>query len=149
MKTVLKKLLLLCLAFVAFQTASADNERPIQLNQLPVEAQKLLKQHFSKQKVALAKQETGILEKSFDVILTDGTKIEFDRDGVWTEISCKQQTTVPVALVPIQVSDYISQHYPEAQVKKIERERKRCEVELTNRVEITFNSAYQVVDIDF
>ena len=148
MKTVLKKLLFVFVCIVSFQPALADNDRPIQVNQLPVAAQNLLKQHFAGQKVALAKQESGIIEKTYDVIFTDGTKIEFDRNGKWTEISCKQTLTVPAALIPSQVTNYIQQNYPQVQVRKIERERNRHEVELTNRVELTFDSKFRVVDID-
>jgi hypothetical protein len=148
MKTLFRKLLFVFVCVFSIQTLSADNDRPIQVNQLPQEAQTLIQQHFANLKVALAKQESGIIEKTYDVIFTDGTKIEFDRNGRWTEISCQPNAVVPAALVPTQVTEYINKNYSQTQVRKIERERKRCEVELTNKVELTFDQQYRIIDVD-
>ena len=71
--------------------AFADNDRPIQIGQLPTKAQTFLSTYFKSSKVALAKQETDLFSKSYDVIFTTGEKVEFDKSGDWTEVSCKGQ----------------------------------------------------------
>ena len=50
----------------------ADNDKPIQVNQLPAKAQTFLNTYFKDHKVALAKQETELFYKSYDVVFTDG-----------------------------------------------------------------------------
>ena len=132
MKTTMKKwmLTLVCLLFIG--TANAGNDKPIRLRQMPVAAQQLIKKNFNGRRVALAKAES----KSYEVVFTNGDKVEFDRDGRWKEISCKQ-SSVPPALVPAAISRY-----------KLERDRKEFEVNLDNGVEITFNKNFQVTDID-
>lgn len=148
MKATLRTLALAIISVFTFNAAFAGNDRPISVDQLPQAAQQTLGTHFAGIKVAMAKFESELLDKSYDVILTDGTKLEFDANGNWNEISCKT-TTVPAALVPAKITDYINANHKGAKVKKIEKDRNRYEVELTNKVELTFNKKFKVVDIDF
>lgn len=137
---------LVCL--VTFQvSAYADNDKPVNVTQLPATAQQTIKKHFAKKKVALAKQETGLFEKSYEVIFNNGEKVEFDRNGNWTEIDCKM-SSVPAALVPAKISQYVKATYPGATILKLEKDNNRYEVDLSNRLEVTFNKYFLVVDID-
>ncbi len=144
MKTTMKKwmLTLVCLLFIGV-TAHAGNDKPIRLGQMPVAAQQLIKKNFNGRRVALAKAES----KNYEVVFTNGDKVEFDRDGRWKEISCKQ-SSVPPALVPAAISRYVKSHYAGRRIVKLERDRKEFEVNLDNGVEITFNKNFQVTDID-
>lgn len=147
MKTRMKNwMIALVCVFTVSTAAYADNDKPIAVSQLPAAAQQTLKKYFGSQKVAMAKMESGLLEKTYDVIFTNGEKIEFNRKGEWTEISCKS-TTVPTALIPSAISKYIKANYPDAKVLSIERD-KECEVQLNNRIELTFDKSYQLIDID-
>ena len=121
--------------------AFADNDRPIQIGQLPTKAQTFLSTYFKSSKVALAKQETDLFSKSYDVIFTTGEKVEFDKSGDWTEVSCKVNG-VPSAIVPQGIKS------PDARILSIERDRSNYEVKLSNRWEITFDSQMRVIDID-
>ena len=66
---------------------------------MPQTAQTFIKTHFPDNKVAMAKMETDWFDKSYDVIFTNGDKLEFDKKGIWTEVNCKY-SAVPVAVVP-------------------------------------------------
>ncbi len=134
-----------CMFSVAL-TAAADREKPITINELPASAQQIMKQYFPQLQVALAKVEPGLIEKSYDVIFTNGDKLEFDRNGNWTEISCK--TAVPTALVPKPIVNYLKTTYPAATILSIERDREGYDVKLSTRMEISFNKKFQVIDID-
>lgn len=148
MKRIIQTALVALVCLVTFQvSAVADNDKPVSMTQLPTTAQQLIKKYFSKKKVALAKQETGLFEKSYDVVFNNGEKVEFDRRGNWTEIDCKM-SAVPVALVPAKIAQYVKSTYPGTKILKIEKDDNRYEIKLSNRLEITFNSSFQVVDID-
>ena len=69
--------------------ANAGNDKPIAINALPVKAHTLLNNHFKGQKVMLATIESGVINRSYDVVLQNGTKLEFDKKGNLTEIDCK------------------------------------------------------------
>ena len=75
----MKKLVLLLVCMFTMHTmVMADNDKPIQVNQLPAKAQTFLNTYFKDHKVALAKQETELFYKSYDVVFTNGEKVEFD-----------------------------------------------------------------------
>lgn len=144
----MKKLAILLVCVFAVSTvAMADNDKPIQIGQLPTAAQTFITKHFKGNKVALAKQETELFDKSYDVIFTNGEKIEFDRSGEWTEVSC-EINGVPAAIIPQAIKTYVESNYPDARIMKIERDRHEYEVKLSNRWEITFDNQMRVIDID-
>ena len=147
MKTIITRTIMALICLAAFQTALADNDKPISVSQLPTTAQQILSSHFADKKVALAKVESGLIEKNYDVIFTTGEKIEFDRKGNWTEIDCKQ-SSVPTKLVPTQITNYVKQNYSGNKILKIERDRNEYEIKLSNGIEITFNKNFDVIDID-
>lgn len=128
-------------------TACADNDKPITVAQLPAKAQQFVKAHFSNEKVALAKLEQDFLETTYEVVFTNGSKVEFLKNGEWKEIDCKY-STVPVAVVPAQITQYISQNYPDTKVVKLERDRREYEVKITNGLELTFDTRFNLIDID-
>lgn len=131
-----------------FQTpAMADNDKPVDVTQLPAAAQQFLKKNFASHTVTLAKMESGLLEKSYEVMFNNGDRVEFDRNGNWTEVYCKQ-SSVPADVVPAQVAAYVKRTQAEAKIVKIEKDRSNTEVTLSNGVELTFNKTYQVVDVD-
>ena len=137
---------LVCL-FTMSVNAVASKDKPINVSQLPQAAQQILKTDFPKMKVALAKMETGLFDTSYDVIFTNGDKVEFDRNGNWTELNCSH-TEVPARLVPSEISSYLKKNYASAKILEIEKSRSDYEVKLGNGMELTFNKKFQVVDID-
>lgn len=145
----MKKLtfILVCLFSVCFTTLRADNEKPIPVTQLPDAAQQFIKQHFADRKVALAKVETEFMSKSYEVIFSDGDQIEFDGNGNWKEIDCKF-SSVPAAAIPSRIMEYVREHYPDATVLKIDKDRREYEVKLSNRVELSFDMKFNLTDID-
>lgn len=148
MKRIIQTAVVALVCLVTFQiNAMADNDKPISITQLPTTAQQILKKYFPSKKVALAKQETGLFEKAYDVVFNNGEKIEFDRKGNWTEIDCKA-SSVPAGLVPARIANYVKSTYPGTKILQIEKDDNEYEVKLSNRLEITFNKKFQVIDID-
>ena len=127
--------------------ANADNNKPIKVTELPVKAQIVLSQHFNNQKVNFASIESGIIDKNYDVVLQNGTKLEFDKKGNVTEIDCKQGA-VPEKLIPQAIHTYLQENYSGQTVRKIEFNKNEYELELSNGIDITFNKHFQVIDID-
>ena len=148
MKRIFRILMIaICCMVSSNMVANADNDKPISVNALPAKAQTLLSQHFNGQKVMLATIETGVINKSYDVVLQNGTKLEFDKKGNLTEIDCKQGK-MPAKLIPQAIRNYLKKNYPAQAVKKIEMSKNEYEVELANGLDLTFNKHFQVIDID-
>ena len=136
----------ICCMVSCNMVANAGNDKPIAVNALPVKAQTLLSNHFN-QKVMLATTESGVVSRSYDVVLQNGTKLEFDKKGNLKEIDCKQGI-VPALLIPQAIKNYLKDNYAEQSVKKIEMNKNEYEVELTNGLDLTFNKHFQLIDID-
>lgn len=148
MKSIIKRSIIALVCLVAFQVQStAGNDKPISINQMPAAAQQIIKKHFTGKKVALAKMESGLIDKSYDIIFTNGEKVEFDRKGNWTEIDCKQ-SSVPANLVPSQITGYVKTNYNGNKILKIEKDGSEYEVKLSNGIEVKFNKNFNVIDID-
>lgn len=145
----MKKILTLLVCLITMQfTANASDDRPITFNQLPAKSQELVKKHFANEPIALVKMDTDFFDKSYDVAFTNGNKIEFDKNGNWKEVDCRH-SQLPTSLVPAQIQKYVSTHYSGAQIIRMEKEsRNRYEVNLSNGLELTFDSRFNLVDID-
>ncbi|MCR4921301.1 MAG: PepSY-like domain-containing protein [Bacteroidaceae bacterium] len=139
------KTALLCSALFVQSCVMAD-DKPIQLNQMPANVQQVVKTHFADQKIAIAKVD-GWFWKEYDVVFTNGNKIEFDSKGNWTEVECKN-SEVPASLVPAAIAKYVKENYPQAKVMGLSRDRQGYDVKLANGIELEFNQQYQLIDID-
>ena len=142
-----KLVLTLSVFFAAIGVACADVDRPIEVDKLPDAAQKFLKQYFPNASVSLAKVDVELVYKEYDVLLTDGTRVDFNNSGEWIDVDCKF-ATVPEGIVPRQIVDYVAKNYPNANILRIERDRNTYEVSLSNRLELTFDKKFKIVDID-
>lgn len=136
----------LCL-FAVCTVAGADNEKTISVSELPSKAQTFLTTYFKDKKVAMAKVETELLDKTYDVVFTDGEKLEFDRSGEWKEVDCRV-SGVPAAIVPVAIQRYVEANYENQRILSIERDRKETEVKLSSGLEIKFDKKNRVIDID-
>jgi hypothetical protein len=88
------------------------------------------------------------MSKSYDVIFTNGDKVEFDKKGNWTNVDCKH-SQVPQAIIPVAIQQYVSKNYPDAKVLKIElTDHKGYEVDLSNGFDIEFDKKMRVIEID-
>lgn len=148
MKRIMRILMIAICCMMSFNiVANASNDKPINVNELPAKAQTLLSKHFKGQKVMFATIESGVVSRSYDVVLRNGTKLEFDKKGNLTEIDCKQGI-VPSQLIPQPIKNYLKENYKGEAVRKIELNKKEYEVELANGIDLTFNKHFQLIDID-
>lgn len=134
--------------FVMNLTVWAINDKPIQVSELPKAAQQFIQDHFANQSVAMAKMEMEFMDKSYDVIFTNGDKVEFDKKGKWTNVDCKH-SQVPQAVIPTVILQYVTKNYPDAKVLKIEMtDRKGYDVDLNNGFEFEFDKRFNVIEVD-
>lgn len=144
----MKKLMIALVCLFTLQgLAKADNDKPIEVKELPQKALTFIDKYFADVKVSYAKLEEDLWEKKYDVVMVNGQKLEFDKNGEWLEVDCKY-STVPETIIPEAIRNYVKQHFPEQKIIKIERDKKEYEVKLTNKLEITFDKKFRAIDID-
>ena len=81
------------------------------------------------------------------MVFAQGTKVEFTGQGEWKEVDCRY-STLNEELVPEQIRAYVKQNFPDTKFVKIEKGYRDYEVKLTNRLELTFDMNFNLVDID-
>lgn len=133
------------MAFVGI--VSADNDRAVPFDRLPAKAKEFITAGFPGEKLAYAKQERDFLEVHYEVVMVNGTKMEFDRRGDWTSIECKY-STIDSRLVPEPIRNYVENTYKGAEYRKISRDRREYEVKLTYGLELTFDRNFNLMGID-
>lgn len=145
----MKKIIIIALAVFSFGiiTANADNDRLTVKENLPKKAQQFIDSNFKGVKISYVKDERDFLERSYEVLFADGTKVEFDRNGEWTDVDCRR-SSVPSTIVPAQILKYVTDNYPNVNVLQIERDRIDYELKLSNNLELTFDKKFNIIDID-
>ena len=144
----MKKIVVLFVSMLVLATtASAGNDKPIQVSQLPQTAQQFIKKYFGDRKVAFAKEESDF-RKSYEIAFKNGDKIEFARKGEWTDIASKS-SAVPTGIIPAPIAKYVADNYPDNKIVQIERDTRSTEVKLDNRMEIKFDKQHRVIEMDF
>ena len=88
----MKKILsLLVLALVSVQFSFAKDVITKDMNQLPLQARNFINSNFTKPQVAHIKIDKDMVEPAkYEVVLMDGTEIDFDSRGNWEEVSAKK-----------------------------------------------------------
>ncbi len=138
---------LLAILAITVTTASADNDKPITIDQLPATAKQFINSYFSNVKVSYAKMETDLFDKSYEVIFTDGNKVEFNKKGEWTDVDCKF-TQIPEGIVPQKIKDYVVTHHKDVKIVEIDRDRRDYEVKLSSGLELKFDKKFNLIEID-
>lgn len=108
------KIALLAL-LVGFSSALAD--MVVAPSTLPANAQNFISTHFKGASIGLVKRDMD----SFDVTLTDGTEIDFNINGEWTDVDGKYKA-VPTSFLPKGVAAKVQALYPNVALIEIDRE---------------------------
>lgn len=87
----------------------------------------------------------GVLE--YDVMLSDGTEVDFDRNNQWKEVTCVDKA-VPAELVPAAIANYVKANHKSVPIIKIDNKRFGYEIELANELKLKFNANCEFVGFD-
>ncbi len=125
----MKKLLLSTLiAITGLLTTSCDNEKAITITDLPATAQTFLSTYWPNTTPAYITKE-GVLGAEYDVMMTNGDEIGFEKSGEWDSVDCNRNE-VPAGIVMDAIITDLATRYPGAIVTSIDKERTLFEVEI-------------------
>lgn len=147
----MKKIIIIAALFIGFAlcTTSCSKEANAQTQ---ISINNFVATYFPNEEVIATIKD----DFDYDVTLSDYTQIEFDGNAFgkkleWDEINCKHSTvytSVPAALVPTEIADHVSQLHSEQRIVKIAKDHRGWEIELSNGIEIEFDSKFRVREID-
>lgn len=144
----MKKITLWLLAlFCTTLPALADHNRSITREELPRAARELLDRHFQDLAISYASVDRSLFERDYKVILDDGTSLDFDRHGAWTEIE-RPRAAIPEALIPETIRKTVATRFEQRPIRKIERTRHGWEVELKGGIDLDFDHRFRLTKVD-
>lgn len=136
------------IAMMAIVAMNARDTYSRNAQDLPATAQKTLTGNF-KAGVSVIKIDKGLRGISeYDVVLTDGTEITFDREGFWTDVEVAMGKKVPDSLIPKAILDYIKNNNQGKKIIGIEKDRNTYNVELENGLQLKFDRAGKFLRYD-
>ncbi len=122
-------------------------DRVITFEQLPINSQSTITQHFDKTSISYIKMEKEGAGLEYEVYFTNGAKLEFSKNGEFKKVDCGLQQ-VPDGLVPEPVKTYVKKNFPQAFITQWEKKRNGWKAELNNDLELLFNNQYQFTNIE-
>ena len=138
-KTIFAFIAIVCLGLSAAMAQNANTNPAIT---------QFVTQHFPQATIQYVMPD----EDDIDVILNDYTKIEFRLNHEWKKVDCEHATTyttVPAELVPEQITAYVNSNFQGTTIKKLEKKYMGgWEIELSNGLEVKFNSSFRVLEVD-
>ena len=155
----MKKLfIMMMMCFISTSVCLAD-DHPIPVSSLPQQVHTFIAQYFNGKGIVYAEKDRDDGKLRYEVHLSDGTEITFDKKGNWDKIDCEHGAKVPDELVPQVVLDAVKANAQQWQgygttgdivlvITKIDHERYGYDVELSNGIEMKINHQGQVIGYD-
>lgn len=111
----------------------------INRDQLPTDAQEMLKEHFPKARVSMIKVDRHLMKKTdYDVRLTNGAKIEFNNKGKWTSVDCGKKA-LPESLVPKAIARYVNKNYKDSKMVSVRKRNVGYDIGISGDTTLRFN----------
>ena len=128
--------------------SSCDDEKKIDFGYLPSEARSFIENYFPSADILSIVQEKEDGRKEYQVKLSNGTDMEFDEDGEWTNIEC-YFSPLPTGILPANVITKVEELHPEAYINGVEKELGGYVVEVTDAGgidwDMRFNAQFEYV----
>lgn len=150
MKNFTKGMISAIVAFIVVAgMSSCEEDKIIGSEELPEAARTFLTSYFSSNTITQVKKDRdGVFGKEFEVYLDNATKVEFDKHGEWVSVDGADNQAIPTGFIPASIVTYVATNYPNAQISDISKERDGYEVELTNGIDLDFDSSGTFLRID-
>lgn len=148
----LKKIILVVISLVAagalgYYLANLVRDRATSPEALPEKVFTFISEHFQDEKIAFAKEDRDLFKLTYEVVLTDGTKLEFRRNGDWKEIK-RHRVGIPEGIVPEKAAAKVNELYPNSVITKAEYDDNDLELELDNGLELKFDKSFNLTGLD-
>ena len=148
MKKFFKFMPMLLVAVLGFATWSCDDDddkdEAIAITMLPDSAKEFVTTFFSNAVIVSARVDSN----EYEAMLSDGTKIEFDRTGVWTDVDAPRGKTIPTGFYPSAIDTYVAANYSGNGINEISKESRGYDVELVSGVDLVFDYNGEFVAVD-
>ncbi len=148
----MKKRKTILLVVILFGMSLAAVAMALNVNQLPNEAQVFLSKYFQEEKVLRCERDLD--DNCYEVLLSDGSELEFDAQGQWREIEIDYRlisSDFVKQLLPQNAYKYLLEQNLSNKVESIKRTRVGYKIDLrsNNIDEIHFDKNGQIISVEY
>lgn len=122
-------------------------QKKIETSDLPLGAINFLREYFPNTTVEIAKKDREDGEKGYEVILSDGTEVEFWKDGKWREVDGRKKP-IPTGFIDKSITDYVAKNYPNNKITHIDYGHKDVDVDLEGKIDLEFSKEGKFLKAD-
>lgn len=123
----MKRVLLFMIFIVTFASMAFAQNIHNAASTLPKNVQTFIQTHFKEAKV----MHTEYDDDDFEVLLSNGIKIEFLMNGEWKEVKA-YGTSLPDSILPMPVANTLKKQFPKNTIYKVEKEWNGYEINLND-----------------
>ncbi|RQP18155.1 MAG: hypothetical protein EAS52_06420, partial [Parapedobacter sp.] len=138
--------LMVLLSAVLVLVAACDKEKVVSADGLPSKAQTYITQHFPEHEILQVVKERDDLKTSYDVYLSEGYNLDFDKNG--NIVGVEGSKKLPDSVIPSSILTYVNANYSDYFILDWELDDRGQEVKLSNGMELQFdkNGNFQRID---
>ena len=116
-----------------------DDEERISYGKLPSAARAFIETYFPAESCTYAERDRADGRREYKAVLSNGTEIEFDAAGQWTEVD-RKFSLLPAGIAPERIVSDLAARYPDAGIYKIERAPGGYEVTIGSGLELIYSA---------
>lgn len=154
---VLAGILALTLSVTACKKESSDNVAGVEVNEgvtLPDSMYSFIMSVFPKVAVKETKElgQPNYYGSTHSANLDNNMKIDFDREGNWTEVEMLDNSAIPMEFLQKEIPTilaYVQSNYPNVSIIEVDKDSRRgFEVSLSDNLELVFNQQQEFIGLD-
>lgn len=126
--------------------SACDKEENVAQANHPEAIKSYVATHFPASQIVSVVKDIDGLTTTYDVILTEGFKLEFNKKLEIIEID--GTTKLPDSVIPAKILSYVTANYPTNVIVGWQLEGKNQQIELDNDIELEFDSDGNFLRID-
>ncbi|KFF09715.1 PepSY-like domain-containing protein [Flavobacterium hydatis] len=135
------------IAGLTFSLSANAQKTVITKTALPLKAQTFLKTHFTGQEPTYILEDKETFSKDYKVQFANNIEVEFDAKGNWEEVD-GNHAEIPISIIPKNIVSYVKSNFANTIITKIDKGTWGYEVNLSNGLELEFNSKGNFIRID-
>ncbi|MDE6301628.1 MAG: PepSY-like domain-containing protein [Muribaculaceae bacterium] len=113
-----------------------DDDKPVSPEELPTPATAFVQTYYPNVEILNTVRD----DNKYDVTLSNGHEIEFDRNGAWLDVDAPLGLTVPTGFYPSDIDVYIKAIPDAGGVNEISKEKYGYDVETVNGLDLMFSA---------
>lgn len=139
---ILGVVMMCALGTMAWSCSDDDDSDDIVMtyDQLPQAAKDFVSTYYNGVAISRVEKDIDVNGVEYEVYFANGGDVTFNAQGEWIDVDAPAGQTVPDAIVPVAITEYVMANYPGAGINEISKTATGYDVDLVNGVDLIFDA---------